>query len=238
MRWDAITGRESAAPPWRVGAEGTTLPLAFEPWESAFFLFVPDEAADALPRPAAAIETAPPAVAPLEGVWEMTLEGHAFETFRTKVPALVSWTDMARTRHFSGTGRYEMDFDVPAERLASARRVILDLGRVGNIAEVELNGRSVGVAWMAPHRLDVTAAARAGRNRLVVLVTNTLINRVTGLVEPPDVPSELEPRLGRAAPAIHPHSGLARREMSETELPPSGLLGPVTLRFHFSQNSC
>jgi hypothetical protein len=83
---------------------------------------------------------------------------------------------------------------------------------------------------MAPHRLDITRVARPGKNQLVVLVTNTLINYVSGLKAPPEVPVELQPRLGKADPAIYPQSKLADREMSETDLPPSGLIGPVTLR--------
>jgi hypothetical protein len=108
--------------------------------------------------------------------------------------------------------------------------MILDLGKVGTIAEVELNGKNVGVAWMAPHRLDITRAARAGKNQLVVLVTDTLIHHVSGLAEPPEVPVELQPRLGQANPAIYVHS---RRvpEMSETNLPLSGLMGPVQIKW-------
>ena len=105
--------------------------------------------------------------------------------------------------------------------------VALDLGQVGNIAEVELNGQPVGVAGMAPHRLDVTHAARVGKNKLVVQVTNTLINYVTGLQAPPQVPVELQPRLGKANPEIYPESNLAKLEMSESDLPLSGLIGPV-----------
>jgi hypothetical protein len=159
----------------------------------------------------------------------MKLAGHGFETFETNLSALASWTDAPRTRHFSGTGRYEIDFTLPAEQLTDGARLTLDLGRVGNIAEVELNGQAVGVAWMAPHRLDVTRAVRAGKNRLVVLVTNTLINYVAGLESPPDVPADLQPRLGKANPAIYPQGDEFRHEMRETDLPPSGLMGPVRI---------
>lgn len=82
-----------------------------------------------------------------------------------------------------------------------------------------------------PIGFDITPAVRAGQNRLVVHVTNTLINYVAGLKEPPDVPADLQPRLGRANPAIYPYSGAAQQEMSETDLPPSGLLGPVQIIF-------
>ena len=107
--------------------------------------------------------------------------------------------------------------------------MILDLGSVGDIADVELNGKSVGVAWMWPYRLDITSAAHAGKNKLVVLVTNQLVNYVSGLKEAPDVPVELQPRLGKADPSIYKQSGIAKKDMSQTDLPPSGLMGPVQI---------
>lgn len=127
------------------------------------------------------------------------------------------------------TGRYEIQFSMPADRLLPGSRLTLDLGQVGNIAEVALNGHAVGVAWMAPHRLDITRAIHAGSNKLIVQVTNTLINYVTGLKSPSEVPARLQPRLGKANPAVYPNSRLASREMSETDLPPSGLIGPVQI---------
>ena len=108
--------------------------------------------------------------------------------------------------------------------------MMLDLGQVGTIADVELNGQAVGVAWMAPYRLDITRAARVGKNKLVVLVTNTLINYVTGLKGPTEIPAELQPRLGKANPAIYPE-GQKTPEMHETDLPPSGLMGPVQIEW-------
>ena len=141
------------------------------------------------------------------------------------------WHSVLRTRHFSGTGRYEIEFTVPADRLTTGAAAWLDLGQVGNIAEVELNGQAVGVAWMTPHRLDVTKAVRAGKNRLVVFVTNTLINYVSGLKQPPEIPADLQARLGKANPEIYPEGVAARQEMGETNLPASGLLGPVRICF-------
>jgi hypothetical protein len=155
----------------------------------------------------------------------MQLAGYGFESFETEVTKLACWTENPRTRHFSGTGIYETEFTLPEK----GARLMLDLGKVGTVAEVELNGKPVGVAWMAPYRLDITDAARAGKNKLVVKVTNTLINYVTGLKEPPEVPVELQPRLGKANPDIYESSRLAKREMSETDLPPSGLIGPVSV---------
>ena len=227
QRWDAITGKISPVANFREDDGFTKLALEFEPWESAFFVFAPGSSS---PKPLPPAATLPESL-PVTGLWQMKLAGYGFDAFETTATALASWTDSPRTRHFSGTGRYEIAFTMPAERLVPNANLVLDLGAVGNIAEVELNGQNVGVAWIAPHRLDITHAVRAGENRLVVYITNTLINYVTGLKQPPDVPLELQPRLGKANPAIYEHSNEASREMNETDLPPSGLIGPVTIRW-------
>jgi len=226
QRWNAMTGTTGeAVAGYRIEGQGTTIPLEFEPWESAFFVFTPGFTPSAPVKAVAAL----PASLPIAGDWEMKLEGYGFDTFETNLAKLASWTDAPRTRHFSGTGRYEMEFDLPADRLASDARMILDLGAVGDVAEVQLNGQSVGVAWMTPYRLDITRAAHAGKNKLVVLVTDQLVNYVSGLKAAPDVPAELQPRLGKANPALYSQSSRAKNDMAETDLPPSGLLGPVQI---------
>jgi len=226
QRWDAITGNMSAVAEYREGRNGTTIPLEFEPWGSAFFLFAPGVKPSAGPVRV----SAPSAVLPIRGPWRMTLAGYGFQTLETEVTELTDWTENPRTRHFSGTGVYETEFTIPADRWPDGARLQIDLGQVGCLADVELNGKPVGTAWMAPYRLDITGAAKRGKNRLVVKVTNTLINYVSGLKEPPEVPPELQPRLGKANPAIYPNSARAKKEMSETDLPLSGLVGPVCIK--------
>lgn len=226
QRWDARTGvTGEAVPGYRIGANGTTIPLKFEPWESAFFIFTPG-VVESSPVKAAAPVSAPHAIT---GNWKMKLEGYGFDMFDTNINALTSWTDAPRTRHFSGTGRYEIEFDLTPEQLKPEGKMVLDLGQVGDVAEIQLNDQSVGVAWMAPYQLDITRAAHAGKNKLVVLVTDELINYVSGLQEAPDVPIESQPRLGKADPTIYKQSNIAKRDMAETDLPPSGLIGPVQI---------
>ena len=163
----------------------------------------------------------------IDGVWQLTLEGRDFSRFETTLPRLASWTNDQRTRHFSGTGRYRMTFDLPADYIADDLRLDLDLGVVGNVAEVELNGRRVGVRWMRGQRLEVTGVAVAGSNILVVDVTNTLINRVSGLEELPPVPEHLRSRYGGDRTGAKSPS---RRLLGYDPLPVSGLLGPVEIR--------
>ena len=230
QRWDAVTGAIEDVAGVRPAADGMTLPLELEPWASAFFVFHPSKQLRGEIKTAVTTKPLPEPLA-VAGIWNMKLEGYGFETLQTNCAALVSWTDSPRTRHFSGTGRYEIEFTVSADCLKAGAAAWLDLGQVGNIAEVELNGQAVGVAWMTPHRLDVTKAVRAGKNRLVVFVTNTLINYVSGLNEPPEVRADLQARLGKANAEIYPEGVAARQEMGETNLPASGLLGPVRICF-------
>ena len=231
QRWNALTGAMQDITGYRLLADSTVLKIELEAWESAFFVFQPDSPSKESPK---LVELGKPLPEPLlvSGSWKMKLEGHGFETFETTCDSLTSWTDQPRTRHFSGTGRYEISFDVPADKLTEKSLVWLDLGQVGNLAEVELNGQPVGVAWMEPHRLDVTQALRAGKNQLVVRVSNALINYVSGLKQPTEVPIELQARLGKANREAYPEGDAARQEMAETDLPVSGLLGPVQLVWH------
>jgi hypothetical protein len=83
-------------------------------------------------------------------------------------------------KYFSGTATYSQRTDVPADFVASGKRVVLDLGRVEVIARVRVNGRDLGVLWKEPYRLDVTDAVHAGANDLEIAVTNLWPNRMIG----------------------------------------------------------
>jgi len=85
-----------------------------------------------------------------------------------------------------------------------AVRTWLDLGQVVATCEVWINDEKAGVLVHAPFRLDVSRYMRRGKNRLAVLVYNTLANHyqtipspykgkpVSGLVGPVQLMYELE----------------------------------------------
>ncbi|MBQ9116774.1 MAG: glycosyl transferase family 2 [Clostridia bacterium] len=73
---------------------------------------------------------------------------------------------------FSGKMRYTFTFD--AEKRA---RVYLDLGRVGQNAELTVNGIYCGIRISQPYLYDITNAVKPGENTAIVTVSNTLAQK-------------------------------------------------------------
>jgi hypothetical protein len=167
-----------------------------------------------------------PAPFNISGQWTMELEGKQFPKITRTTQVLSSWTDDETTRHFSGTGKYTISFELPAGYIAPDLELLLDVGKVGQIAEVIINGKNAGVVWMRGQNPEISKLVKAGENNMEVLVTNTLINRVSAMTEPNPIPAELVPVYG-STPTQTP--GSLPREFGFQPLPASGLLGPVMI---------
>ena len=81
-------------------------------------------------------------------------------------------------RYFSGTATYRTTFTIDVD--AGQDCVLLDLGRVCNMAHVYLNGEDLGLLWKEPFTVDVTSALKDGDNSLEIKVTNSWGNRLIG----------------------------------------------------------
>ena len=75
---------------------------------------------------------------------------------------------------FSGKMRYTFTFDTKKD----AGKIFLDLGRVGQNAELYINNVSCGIRICAPYMFDITDAAVEGQNEATVIVSNTLAQKV------------------------------------------------------------
>jgi hypothetical protein len=133
---------------------------------------------------------------------------------------LVSWPDRDEPgiKFYSGTAVYRKTFELPGDwRSDSAGpRLGLDLGNVRELAEVKVNGRSCGVTWSPPFRVDIGGAVQPGRNEVEIEVVNFWPNRIIG-------DEALPPEQRRTRTNI-------RKLTRDTKLMESGLLGPVTLQ--------
>lgn len=110
---------------------------------------------------------------PVAGPWTVRLERDG-ETARPT--ALESWTTI--DPKFSGSAVYQTSLRLTDTELAG-RRLLLDLGKVGDLAVVTINGVALPRLLWSPYVVDATEALRAGDNAIEVRVTNTLQNRRT-----------------------------------------------------------
>jgi hypothetical protein len=178
----------------------------------------------------------------LSGPWEVGFQSGRGAPAKACFEKLISWPEHAEPgiRYFSGTASYTKSFKLPATYFKNGREVWLDLGDVGVMAEVSLNGQKLATLWHPPYRMEVSKAVQQGANTLEVKVTNLWGNRLIGDAQQPDdcawegshlkawpewlVKNQPRPAAGRVCFTTFKHWNAGDR------LQPSGLMGPVTLR--------
>jgi hypothetical protein len=161
------------------------------------------------------IEVTGTKILPLQNDWSLSFPSGWDTPEKITIGEVQPWSQLtdAAIRHFSGTATYQTTFSL--DKLASEERLLLDLGRVGAIAEIEINGKDVGVIWAAPYRRDITDFVKPGDNQLKIAVTNTWHNR---LAFESSIPRKKRKTWTYHAPA------------SDSPLDFSGLGGPVKLQ--------
>ncbi len=163
---------------------------------------------------------------PISGPWNVDfLERPQLGTpFSATYDTLKSWTESTHRpeKYFSGTARYTRSFTVPSAAIAADRHAYLDLGFVGDIATVRINGREVGILWKSPYIADVTGFLKPGDNLLEVEVTNQWVNRLVGDLKLP--PAERKTY-------TNVNLRILGEPDAEKHLRVSGLVGPVEIRY-------
>ncbi|HWI87580.1 MAG TPA: glycosyl hydrolase [Sphingomonas sp.] len=208
--WRADAGLTEAVS-YRIEGDITIVPLELLPEDAIFVVF-------RRRAPAAAMTIARPAfrpVADLAGPWTV-----GFQPGRGAPPGIVlaalqpldSHPDPG-IRYFSGVAAYRTAFRL-AHSAVRRGPVLLDLGEVGDLAEVFVNGRSMGTVWKVPYRVEIATALRRGENQLEVRVANLWRNRIVG---------DLQPGASKVTFTSHQVYG------PNTPLRRSGLIGPVRL---------
>ncbi len=109
---------------------------------------------------------------------------------------------------------------MPDDWLVEGMQIELDLGDVRDMAEVFVNGKSAGIAWKAPFRVDITSLVKAGANDLKIEVMKDWMNRLVGDQKLPS-----EKRFTRTNMTPQGDWGGDKT----WKISPAGLLGPVRL---------
>jgi hypothetical protein len=151
----------------------------------------------------------------ISGAWKVSFPEKSGAPADIILDSLSSWITNSNEgiKYFSGTASYSKSFQLKKEPVRS--KVFLDLGKVGDIAEVALNGKKLDILWKVPYRIDVTNILLKGKNQLEIKVTNEWTNRLIGDKEAP-ADKKVLPFY------INPFGG-------QYQLTASGLMGPVKL---------
>ena len=210
--WNAVTGEKKFADRYEVKDGQTFVPLDFAPCGSWFVIF--REATKAHP---ATTKPTINALNPLTGAWTVRFDPKWGGPESVQFDSLTNWPARAEPgiKFYSGTAVYEKNFDWQAARGKRQTKIFLDLGDVRELAEVKVNGKSCGIVWCPPFRVDVTDALQPGENKLQVEVVNFWPNRLIG-----DAGLPKDQRLTRTN---------IRKLTAKTPLEDAGLFGPVRL---------
>jgi hypothetical protein len=212
--WDPVTGEMRLAAAFRSEAGRTVVPLEFAAHQSLFVVFPARSRAANVAGGATRNFSDYTTVAELSGPWTVRFDPRWGGPETVEFAALEDWSRRPEDgiRHYSGKATYVKEFDLPP---TATDRCFLELGVVKNIAEVRLNGKSLGIVWTAPWRVELTSALKPGGNRIEVDVVNLWTNRLVG-----DAGKPVAERLTWTNIETDP----------QTPLQPSGLLGPVKLQ--------
>ncbi|MBM7540294.1 glycosyl hydrolase [Amphibacillus cookii] len=111
------------------------------------------------------------------GEWTVsfaTAEAYPNFTNAINITELIDLAQPDQFPDFSGTIRYETTFIYDREITSATQLIIEELYEIG---QVWLNDNNIGVAIAPPYQFDISKALETGRNRLVIEVTNTLVNQ-------------------------------------------------------------
>ena len=184
--------------------------------DDALFI-VADPAAEPLAEPA---PLKPAGEVALDGPWNVSFEGQdAPEGTRTwQTLSSLTESDEADVKYFSGTATYQNTFTLSKKNLPAG--LSIDLGEVGQMADVFINGEHVDFLWKAPYKVNFEGQLKPGKNTIEVKVVNTWVNRL----------------IGDGQPGVEGHSftpvafyGVKSLSQDMGTLTPSGLMGPVHL---------
>ena len=209
--WYAETGT-SKPTSYKIAEGRTTVPLHLEPWGTVFVVFRKPTSETAHTE----AKVTESKVAEVEGPWKVSFQPDRGAPPSITLDKLTAWNDStdAGVKYFSGVGTYTKTVQAPADWFKKGSRVWIDLGDVKNLAEVTVNGKSLGVVWHTPYRVDATSALKPGANEVSIKVINAWVNRLIGDQQPGATKYTMAD--------VKPYK-------ANSPLLPSGLLGPVTV---------
>lgn len=210
--WFAETGKTEPLS-YSVANGATKVKLHMEPNDAFFIVFKDKATKTVVELPALKVKE----LATISGEWDIDFQKSRGAPASIKVNELTSFTKNADAgvKYFSGTATYTKTITAPVDWFKKDEELWINLGEVKNLAEVIVNGKSLGILWKKPFRVNITTALKPGENTVLVKVTNLWVNRLIGDAQP-----NVTNKITYTTMPFY---------QANSPLQPSGLLGPVQI---------
>jgi hypothetical protein len=210
--WHPETGKTEEVS-YTIANDRTTVSFSLTPNDAVFVMFEKPAKESIVTLP----KVEEKEVVSLDGPWNIAFQPNRGAPANATFEKLASYTLNSNDgiKYFSGTAIYTQTVQVPDGAISKDKQLILDLGDVKNLAEVTVNGKSLGVIWKKPFRINVTDALVSGDNKLEIKVINLWVNRLIGDMQP-----DAKQKITYTTMPFY---------KADSPLQPSGLLGPVRL---------
>lgn len=209
--WDPVTGKTRILTDFKIENGRTIIPMDFGPCGSYFVVFKEPISVQSSVSNWPTYRT----MKQIEGPWQLNFDEQWGGPESVIFENLIDWSQHENDgiKYYSGTATYSKTFDL--DLLSISDEIILDLGKVHELAQVRLNGVDLGVAWTKPYQVNITTHVKAKDNKLEIDVVNLWPNRLIG--------DEFLPEKERFTQTN------IRKFTKATQPLPSGLLGPVKI---------
>jgi len=208
--WHPETGKSEAVS-YSIANGITTVTLPLQPNDAVFVIFKDKPSKTSVTLPSKEERQ----LMNVEGSWDVSFQKDRGAPGEAKFEKLASFTESADAgiKYFSGTATYTKTIAADKNWFSNKAELWLDLGDVKNLAEVIVSGKSLGIVWKQPFRVDVTNALKAGDNKIEIKVTDLWVNRLIGDAQP-----GVTNKITYTTMPFY---------QANSKLLPSGLIGPV-----------
>lgn len=216
--WDAVTGEIRPLNEYKEENGRTLVPLNMQPLQSWFIVFT-NSGEENLVKGTKSNFPELKSLQDIDNTWTVDFQN---KDIGPKDPvlfeALSDWakSDDEKIKYYSGTANYKTSFEVKS--LPESQELFINLGNIGVMARVTLNGIDVGATWIAPYRLKVSQYLIEGKNTIEIEVVNLWRNRLLK---------------DRQLPIDERYTWHLVDDMKDGEKPQSsGLIGPVSIEYY------
>ena len=194
--WRPDTGEIEPAE-YRIENGRTIVPLHLDPAGSVFVMFRHPASSPSRTLPHAVTTV----LTNVEGPWLVTFPPNWGAPSQITLGRLISrplYPDDGGVKYFSGTPTYSQELRAPKDWFRSGVKLVLNLGKVKDFAEISVNAKAVGgILWKPPFQADVTGVLKPGANHIEIKITNLWPNRMTATSSRPRRRNTLGPTTGR-----------------------------------------